>query len=86
MYLSLVLDEKTYDALTAGLACSLGMPEDGIELGVSGFHDKLLALLEFILNELLVVQFEASKVDVVKQYVRRCLTCVCAGQIGRAHV
>ena len=66
-----------YDALTAGLACGLFMSESGVELSVRGFHDKLPTLLEFVLNELLLVQLEPSKVDVVKKQVRLLISCVC---------
>ncbi len=60
------LSEETYPAYLAGLSYTLGVPDSGFEVSISGYQDKQLTLLAKVLDALLNTDIDPAKFDKYK--------------------
>jgi insulysin len=64
------LDEVTYSASLAGLRYSLDHHSEGVSICVSGYHDKLLLLLQVVLEKIKNLLPREDRLEVFKEKVR----------------
>lgn len=66
-----VLEDYAYDAEIAGLGYTLHSTSHGIELGLSGFSDKMSVLLEKILLSMRDLDIKRERFDIIKERLIR---------------
>ena len=65
------LEEYSYDAELAGLQYSVGLESRGILLDISGYNDKLLVLLDKVMDTLKHLEVKDERFDIVKERLTR---------------
>lgn len=74
LYVRLVddsLSEYSYDAEIAGLLYNISTPEEGFEISISGYNDKLHVLLKKVLHSMCGPEIKQSRFDVIKERLIR---------------
>ena len=69
------LADQTYDASLAGLDFSVGSDQDGIQIRVGGYSQKLPALLEVVLQKLRNLESDTTTFSSMHDRVRSQLRC-----------
>jgi insulysin len=65
------LEEYSYDAELAGLQYSVGLESRGLWLDISGYNDKLLVLLDKVVQTLKNLEIKKDRFEIVKERLTR---------------